>query len=77
VNDVLPGVVQTAILQADNDTYQALGAALQLLWGRPAQPDEVASLVGYLLSDEASFISGTNIKADGLWTLSGGGMQHA
>lgn len=52
----------------------AIGAALQPLYGRPGKAVEVASLVGYLLSDEASFISGTNIKADGLWSLSGGGM---
>lgn len=74
VNGVMPGVVQTNIMPVDSDTYQAMGAAMQPLWGRPGKAVEVASLVGYLLSDEASFISGTNIKADGLWSLSGGGM---
>ena len=33
-----------------------------------------SALAAFLLGDEASFISGTNVKADGLWALSGGGM---
>ena len=74
VNGVMPGVVQTGIMPVDDATYQSIGAALQPLWGRPGKPAEIASLASYLLSDEASFISGTNIKADGLWSLSGGGM---
>lgn len=74
VNGVMSGVVKTNIMPVDDETYQAIGAALQPLYGRPGEPVEVASLVGYLLSDEASFISGTNIKVDGLWSLSAGGM---
>jgi NAD(P)-dependent dehydrogenase (short-subunit alcohol dehydrogenase family) len=72
VNAVLPGVVQTGIMPVDHDTYQKIGAAMQPLYGRPGQPEEIASLVSYLLSSEASFISGTLVKADGLWGLSGG-----
>lgn len=74
VNGVLPGVVKTSIFPVDDDTYNTIGAALQPLYGRPGTPDEIASLVSYLLGNEASFISGSNIKADGLWSLSGGGM---
>lgn len=72
VNGVMPGVVQTSIMPVDDATYQAVGAALQPLWGRPGKPVEIASLAPYLLGDEASFISGSNIKADSLWALSGG-----
>lgn len=32
---------------------------------RMGQPSEVATLVGFLLSDEASYISGTSIVVDG------------
>uniref|UniRef100_A0A7R9ZTD3 Ketoreductase domain-containing protein n=1 Tax=Craspedostauros australis TaxID=1486917 RepID=A0A7R9ZTD3_9STRA len=74
VNGVLPGVVQTNIMPVDDATYQAVGAAVQPLWGRPGKAREISPLVSFLLSDEASFISGTNVKADGLWSLSGGGM---
>jgi NAD(P)-dependent dehydrogenase (short-subunit alcohol dehydrogenase family) len=74
VNAVLPGVVQTDIMPVDDATYHAIAAALQPLWGRPGKVREISSLVSFLLSDEASFISGSLIKADGLWGLSGGGM---
>lgn len=74
VNGVMPGVVKTNIFPVDDATYEQIGAAMQPLWNRPGKPDEIASLVCYLIGDEASFISGTNIFADGLWSLSAGGM---
>ncbi|CAB9507884.1 Diacetyl reductase [(S)-acetoin forming] [Seminavis robusta] len=72
VNAVLPGVVKTSLMPVDDETYDTIGGRLQPLWGKAAMPQEVGSLVGYLLSDEASFISGTNINVDGLWSKSGG-----
>ena len=72
VNGVLPGVIKTGIMPVDDETYEKVGAAMQPLYGRAGKAVEVASLVSYLLSDEASFISGSNIKVDGLWGLSGG-----
>jgi NAD(P)-dependent dehydrogenase (short-subunit alcohol dehydrogenase family) len=33
--------------------------------GRIAQPDEIAAVVAFLLSDEAAYITGTNVVADG------------
>lgn len=33
--------------------------------GRPATPEEVASLAAYLVSDQASYISGTVVRIDG------------
>jgi NAD(P)-dependent dehydrogenase (short-subunit alcohol dehydrogenase family) len=74
VNAVLPGVIQTSIMDVDDATYHAIAAALQPLFGRPGKAREVSNLVAFLLSDEASFISGTLIRADGLWGLSGGGL---
>ena len=37
--------------------------------GRPGQPREVADAVLYLASDEASYVNGTVIRADGGWEL--------
>ena len=74
VNSVLPGLVKTNIMNVDDDTYHNIGKSMQPLYGRPGKASEIASLVHYLLSDAASFISGTNIKADGLFSLSGAGI---
>ena len=33
--------------------------------GRLAKPEEIASLIGFLASDEAAYITGTNISING------------
>ncbi len=35
---------------------------------RVAQPEEIAGLALFLASEEASYITGTNIPVDGGWT---------
>nr|WP_307135859.1 SDR family oxidoreductase [Streptomyces aurantiacus] len=36
--------------------------------GRLGQPDEIAAVVAFLLSSDASYITGTTIEADGGWS---------
>ena len=50
INSVMPGVVQTEIMPIDSEAYNNFGAAMQPLWGRAGQPEEVASLVAYLIA---------------------------
>lgn len=72
-NAVCPGVVFTAPfekMQAQNPELIAAMANAQLQ-GRFGRPEEIANVVLFLASDEASFVSGTTIVADGgstAWT---------
>jgi len=50
------------IEQATQSVMDALGGIPQ---GRPAQPEEVAELVGFLVSPRASYLTGTEFVIDG------------
>lgn len=69
-NTVDPGAIWTewnqAMVQRSVDpdaAFQTLSAYATL--GRVGQPAEIASVVAFLLSDEASFINGASIPVDG------------
>ncbi|RFA16756.1 short-chain dehydrogenase [Subtercola boreus] len=64
-NAVGPGFIHTPLVDANlSDEMQAALAAKHAL-GRLGQPEEVASLVAFLASDAASFISGSYHLVDG------------
>lgn len=70
VNAVSPGGIATDMLTrfAGSDAaYKALAAMHPL--GRIGTPDEIARPVLFLLSDEASFITGHDLKVDGGFTV--------
>ena len=65
VNSVFPGSVETPML-TENYTESQLEANLDITpMGRRAQPEEVAWPVLFLASDEASFITGSELVVDG------------
>jgi NAD(P)-dependent dehydrogenase (short-subunit alcohol dehydrogenase family) len=74
VNAVSPGWTWSNIMDqltgGDRAKTDAVAAPFHLL-GRVANPEEVASAVLFLCSDEASFITGTDICVDGGYTAMG------
>ena len=69
VNGVHPGYTDTPMndhLKEDPDALQELESIIPL--GRPAQPEEVAAVIAFLASDEASYVTGAVWAVDGGWT---------
>jgi NAD(P)-dependent dehydrogenase (short-subunit alcohol dehydrogenase family) len=66
VNALLPGLTETKFTTALIDNQQIYEHILQRIpMQRHAQPDEMAGAVLYLVSDAASFTTGTTIVCDG------------
>jgi glucose 1-dehydrogenase len=59
VNAVAPGAIATA----RNEEADEVVSEIPL--GRPGEPEEVAALVSYLASDDASYVTGASILVDG------------
>ena len=64
VNSVHPGYILTPMMVAATDEKGG-GAADAIPLGRMARPEEVSSMVLFLASDEASFVSGAEHVVDG------------
>ena len=66
VNAVCPGYVRTPMTMAyldDPDTLATINSGIPI--GRVAHPDEIAAVIAFLASDEASYITGSAIVVDG------------
>ena len=65
VNAVAPGFIQTKMTEKLMEREEARTLISQIPLGRVGLPEEVASLVAYLASDEACYITGEVIRVDG------------
>jgi 3-oxoacyl-[acyl-carrier protein] reductase len=78
VNNVLPGYTETdRLIEVINGVSQKMNISKeeysqkiinQVPLGRFGKPEEIGSVVSFLLSDEASFVTGASIPVDGGWT---------
>jgi NAD(P)-dependent dehydrogenase (short-subunit alcohol dehydrogenase family) len=72
VNTVAPGFVATPMTTAIlEDPDQRRGVESRIPAGRVGRPADVASVVRFLLSDEASYITGEVVTIDGGLTSAG------
>ena len=64
VNAICPGLVETRMTETIPDQMKEMIKRLTSL-GRMGKPDEIASLIAFLASDESSFITGSIVNIDG------------
>ena len=64
INAVAPGLISTDVIDHMDQKFQDAIVA-QTPQGRIGRPEEIASVIAFLLSEESSFITGTTIIASG------------
>ena len=73
VNAVCPGPIETAltaVLASDPGIRAQYDATIPV--GRMGRPEEIAAVVAFLASDDASYLTGANIPVDGALTCDTG-----
>ena len=68
VNVLIPGFFATRLLTETTNSQALIRGAQLTPLGRVAQPEESVGAVLFLLSDESSFVTGTQIVVDGGYT---------
>ncbi len=73
VNAVNPSLTFTGLTEGmkDNEALMA-GFADRIPMGRGARAEEVAAVIAFLASDDASFVNGVNLPVDGGLSASNG-----
>ena len=68
VNAVLPGPILTAMWDGIGEEVRTASAAATVA-GRLGRPEEVAAVVAFLASDDASYMTGASVVVDGGWSI--------
>jgi NAD(P)-dependent dehydrogenase (short-subunit alcohol dehydrogenase family) len=65
LNAIAPGVIETPMTKNDLEFIFSIPEVFPVPIGRPGRPEEIAGLLTYLLSPDASFFCGSVVFADG------------
>ncbi len=65
VNTVSPGIIRTEFHAGSGEAGRADRVGPSIPLGRAGEPEEIANAIAWLLSDEASFTTGANLRVAG------------
>lgn len=63
INELQPGVIQTPMVEGTPEEVAGIAASIPA--ARIGRPEEIATAVAFLLSDDASYIIGAHLAVDG------------
>ncbi len=67
VNSVHPGFIETPMIEAAKGTPMEAEIIGMTPMGRLGRPEEVAAAIAFLASDDASYMTGSEVYVDGGW----------
>lgn len=70
VNSIHPGLIETPMIEKSSPEF-VISHLRSIPFNRAGRADEVSRLVGFLISDDSSYISGSEIAIDGAFSSSG------
>jgi 3-oxoacyl-[acyl-carrier protein] reductase len=70
VNSLAPGYVDTELTRKNNSPKEMTSIISSIPLGRMADPQELAKVAGFLVSDQNTYLTGQTIVVDGGFTCS-------
>ena len=68
VNSIHPGFIETPMVEAAKGTDMEQAILANTPMGRWGRSEEIGSVIAFMAGDGASYMTGTEIYADGVWT---------